>query len=479
MKSLFSRKNLFCWVPSLILIALLALPPALLIAEDIQRDTEGLRRETQAEQKTALTARAAKQKKAFDKAEEISFEEILAQPDNIELNFQYAQQQVKENDLLGAASTLERILLINPNLPQVRLFYAVVLFRLDNLTEAERELDAVSSLPMPDDLRKELKLYRRQINLRKKRTRFNIRESVGFQWDSNRNSSPSSKHNLFFEIPIDVTGNDRRRQDNSFLNITTLGFTHDLGFQAGHEFFGSFTYFLQNQNHVDDLDLQSLQYEVGGTYKSRWFHFTPSFYASHIFLAKETFLRVQGGNFEISRNFFNRLDVYSAFHVERQDYRSVSKSPTARGHFGTEVGLENGVSFLITPNMKGSLGIDYTRKNAKEEFNAYDRLTLRAGHTWLLGKGQFVINTLDTDFDYYQEPDVTIAGRIRRDKGFRYRMTYGAPLTFFLIGKILPGPFKDVTLSFTYEYYRSLSNITNYTYTNNKLQGLLTKSLEF
>jgi hypothetical protein len=53
------------------------------------------------------------------------------------------------------------------------------------------------------------------------------------------------------------------------------------------------------------------------------------------------------------------------------------------------------------------------------------------------------------------------------DTGFRYRFTYGAPLTAFGIGKFIPRPLRDISLTLSYEYFRELSNITNYSYTNN------------
>jgi hypothetical protein len=106
-------------------------------------------------------------------------------------------------------------------------------------------------------------------------------------------------------------------------------------------------------------------------------------------------------------------------------------------------------------------------------------LSLNNTHTWILPRSQFVINNFNLYFDNYKGPEISIAGRVRHDKIFRYRVTYGAPLTTLLIGKILPGFLKDIGFTFTYEFYRSLSNITNYSYTNNKLEGLLTKRLEF
>jgi hypothetical protein len=86
---------------------------------------------------------------------------------------------------------------------------------------------------------------------------------------------------------------------------------------------------------------------------------------------------------------------------------------------------------------------------------------------------------MDAIFDYYHEPDTAVASLYRRDKSLRYRVTYGAPLTFLPIGKFLPRPFQDITFSFSYEYFRELSTITNYTYTNHAYQGILTKRWDF
>jgi hypothetical protein len=67
----------------------------------------------------------------------------------------------------------------------------------------------------------------------------------------------------------------------------------------------------------------------------------------------------------------------------------------------------------------------------------------------------------------------------RHDNSIRYRATYGAQLDTLLVGKVLPKPFKDIVFTISYEYYHALSSITNYTYTNNKIEGLLTQRLEF
>ena len=305
-----------------------------------------------------------------------------------------------------------------------------------------------------------------------------LRESVGYQFDTNRNAAPSSKRVLFFETPLGLTNDSRKKRDTSFLNITTVDFRHDLGFQAGHELIGSFTYYLGEQTSVDMLDLQSFQYEVGGVFKNRIANLTATFYATHMFLSRETFLRTQGGRFQLDRNFY-KWDVYASCNIERQDYSNITEYDSEKERKGPQLALHMGARYLLTPSMRVAMDIGYVNKNAEEGYNAYDELQLQASHTWILGKGQFLINALSFWIDYYDEPDVAIAGRYRRDKLLRYRVTYGAPLETLGIGKLLPKFFKDITLSVSYEYFRDLSTITNFTYTNHKFQGLLTKTWEF
>lgn len=464
------------FVGLLLAFIFLALPA---YAAENTNDTEVVKRELAAQEEVAKTSRKAQQKLKFENVQEVTFEDILRDPDNADLNFRFAKQQVAKNDLLGAMGTLERILAVRPDLHEIRLFYAVVLFRLDNLPEAEREFNTLEKAPLSPALREEWKNYRREIKLRKRRTHLSLRESVGYQFDTNRNAASSSKQALFADTRIDNSPENRRRSDEAFLNITSVDVTHDLGFQAGHLLLGSFTYYLQNQNHVDSLDLGSFDYELGGTYKSRFVNFTPTFVASHVYLSDENYLRTQGGNFRFDRMFLNRLLLYANYRVEHQDYLRIKENDTANQRTGVENSVSAGATYSLTPNMGISGGVLYAYKNAKANYEGYDRWLFRGSHSWLLGKGQFLINAVEFGVDHYDEQDVAIATRFRRDQLFRYRVTYGAPLTFFQIGRILPGPFKTIVASIGYEYFRSLSNVTNYTYTNNKIQALLTKKWEF
>lgn len=451
-----------------------------LFAEDLSRETQAMQRETYGERRTAVVAEKSEEtaiEKKFKTG--VTYEDVLKDPDNIDLNFRYAKQQIAKGELLGASATLERMILINPNLADVRLLYGVVLYRLDSLNEAQKELEMLKTVSLPPKIRSDVNLYLKKIKSRKRRTHIALRETLGWGYDTNRNASPSSKYQWLTEIPLQTTGTNVRLHDTHFLNVTSVDVTHDLGFQAGHSLFGSFTYYLQEQTQVDSLDLASFQYELGGTYKTKWVNFTPSFYMSNVTLSRETFLRTQGGSFLFDHNFGKKLNVFYNFRIERQDYSNIWEDNNAYNRKGSEADNYWGFSYILLPTMRWSTTLGYGHKSAKQDYYAYSRLSLTNTHTWILPKGMFLINTVSAYFDNYDAPDFTVAWRHRRDKSMRYRVTYGIPLTTLMLGKILPGPLRDTVFTFSYEYYRAHSNITNYSYHNNKIQALLGFRFEY
>jgi hypothetical protein len=61
-----------------------------------------------------------------------------------------ARRQAAETDLLGAAGTLERVIIANPDDPAPRLLYASLLCRLDDREGAEVELASLGKAKVAD-----------------------------------------------------------------------------------------------------------------------------------------------------------------------------------------------------------------------------------------------------------------------------------------------------------------------------------------
>lgn len=428
----------------------------------------------------ARDQKAAAVAQARDVTSRDLFGQILSDPDNLDLNFQHARNRIARGDLRSAAATLERMLLIDPSLARVRLLYGVVLFRLDNLDEAERTFNKVREMKIPPSLRNEVDDYLRQIQLRRKRTRFLASLSVGYQFDTNRNASPSSKQRLLSGAVTSVTGTSRKRRDTSVIGIQHVEVTQDIGTQAGHQLFGALDHYLAEQTSADDLDLQSFSAEIGGILKNPWVQFTPSVFTDHIQLSRETFLRTQGVSFLFDRPVTPKLELQGGVRWGREDFTGIHENTSAPERRGDSTSLWGGGSYTLHPRLLATLVGSYTDKDAKTPYQDYDAPGLQTTQTLLLGKGQFLTHAFTFGINRYDDPDHAIVGRTRRDKQYRFRVTYGAPVSLFLGERILPRSFtKDLTLTLTFEQFHSASKIRNYTYSNSKISGMLTKTVQF
>ena len=418
----------------------------------------------------------------------VTYQEVLADPDNVELNFRFARTQVSQGNFRGASATLERILRLQPDLAPVRLLYAIVLFRLNNYAEAEREFEAIKALKIDLETAEQIDLFLDRIRLARRTTRYAASVSFGGQYDTNRTAAPRSNTLLLSDTPVTVA---RAEADFGYIGIATISATHDLGFQEGHEVFGSLTYYQDDQIAEDSLDLESFTVEVGGTMKRAFeeIDVTPSVFRTFVDLSREEFLRETGASLRFDRSFGDRVKGYASFTLSNQTFHQISENSTGSERNGRQFSFTVGGSYVISDSQLFAAELQHVDKNTKsdvnsgtglvEKFNTFEREQLRLNHTWLLGGGQFLLNSFTYQRDRYQDPDVFISGRTRRDDIFRYRLTYGAPLSFLFGVETLPEEISDITFTPSMELLRSRSNLNNYDYKNFKAQVMFTKSWRF
>jgi len=123
--------------------------------------------------------------------------------------------------VLGAAATLERILLVSPDLPQIRLTYAIVLYRLDSIDEAEVEFKKLQKLKMADSQRAEKDRFLLAIKKRRQKTKYKVTAGFGLKRDSNVNAGPRGGQVLAagaFAAPL---GRAQKQADFGVLGFAT------------------------------------------------------------------------------------------------------------------------------------------------------------------------------------------------------------------------------------------------------------------
>lgn len=412
----------------------------------------------------------------LDDGVDVTFAQMLADPDNIELNVRFALTQIRQGNVRGAGATLERILLIAPNIAEVRVLYAVVLFRLDNLDEAEREMRTVLELPLSPDLRKQIDDYLAQIEKRRKRTRFVLSANMSYQYDWNRNSAPGSEERLVFGVPTPLTGTSTRQDDMSMNGLVRLSFEHDLGSQARHLMLGSVSYYGGEQVQQDDLDLQAVFADWGYQLDFTPLTVTPQVLYKNIRLARQKYLDVFGASTRAQYVFSTSFTGFVAGKVEQQSFRDVGGGAGATEQDGRNYQLTAGAGYILDPRQRVQLSVEHTRNSASRRWESYDRDGVTFSHTWLLGSGAFLLSSLGTFLDRYDGADPFIDTLTRRDKTLRARTTFGIPLGS--LGEV-PDGWADISLTATAEAYRQISTITNYTYNNYRFSVGLGKVWEF
>ena len=131
-----------------------------------------------------------------------AFQEMVRKPADLDALFTFATLASQNNDLEGAISALERMLLINPDLPRVRLELGVLYYRLGSYEVARTYLEtALQSSALPPDVRSRAEQFMAEIQKRQSRSRFSGEFFLGTRYQSNANlGPPTSSVRLFGQV---------------------------------------------------------------------------------------------------------------------------------------------------------------------------------------------------------------------------------------------------------------------------------------
>ena len=179
-------------------------------------------------------------------AYEQAFQETLQDPANLDKLFRFAVLSAETGDLEGAISALERILVINPDLPRVRLELGILYFRLGSYEAAQTYLEtALASPALPEELRQRAAPFLAATRQRLSPSRFSGEGFLGWRYQSNANLGPSSSNILLFGAPANLNATalgtpdwgvvgslqlhhvlDLRRQDKGMLETHLTGYAN-------------------------------------------------------------------------------------------------------------------------------------------------------------------------------------------------------------------------------------------------------------
>ena len=415
---------------------------------------------------------------------QVTYAEILKDPDNIALNVAYARQQVEQGRLKAAATTLERVLLVEPKLHEVRLFYALVLIRLDSLETAERELEQLRQLDMPPDLRAQLDGLIAQINNRRRRWEASLLTGVGVSYDWNITGVPANRQVVFAGVPARLDDQSDRTGDFAFTAFSRVDIAYDLGFQARHQLIGSATGYFNDKVNVDRLDVGSYAVDAGLRLRLPGFTLTPEVFHSVLWLSHERYYANYGGQVKVRVPLPPDIALFGQAGYTNEGFNRISETTSAVQDSGWRLDGLVGLEWDLDARNRLTFTYDARAKYGAFNYDHNWRHGLTADYLRILDKGVFVGGNLRLARrqDFRGDPFVDPA-RQRQDDIVRVRARIGAPINALIDLDGMPDAVRNglgkTVASATGEVYRSMSNIRNYQYWNRRADVLLTRKWTF
>lgn len=356
------------------------------------------------------------------------FESILAAPDDQDLNLSYAREQVRLGNLALAASALERILIARPNRHSVRLFHAVVLYRLGDLQGARDQLHRLDNVPLPPTQRAEAETYLRRVEQGLATQSFSGSLSAGLTWEDDAAGAyftafdligaPTPEEGVSSDVALAVEG----RADlapGGVWKVYGTGLLHDRSGLSGAA-----------------IDFQRAGLELGVSRTTRLSRSRLGALVRHVRLMGEPQLTETGVRGDTRWRVTNATTLSLRSEAVDQDYDEPGIDALAGllggDRDGDRYSAGVGVSHRVTSRTTVDAGLDYEVKSAGYEPFGYAGPRLSVSLDQRFDKGVYLIATASTRWLEYDAADaVFLGGAVREDVRSHGRLALGAPLSVF------------------------------------------------
>ena len=402
---------------------------------------------------------------------EVTYEQILDAPDDVQLNLTYARQEVASGRLQQAAAALERLLLQRPNWDSVRLFYGIVLYRLDDLAGAKRELEILEGRELTPSQEADRIRYLARATHKSKSVRVTGRYSIGGRYDTNPG-----------RVSDAVAASTGADSDDDFAFAATSRFRLEADLNNGR---GDY-FFVQTNGHLREfIDIGRADLITGRARSGFRLHhedgsFTPYVTYSSLWLQGENLRNGYGGGLDASWTLNSQVTLLLNAHGTYEDYDTTSYSTIGDMRDGWKYG--GGFKFRWRPSdsLTFYAGATFNNKDAQSDGFSYDSAKVSASARKLLGMGRYLTFATSFTRTEYEQPDFFYSNTItREDDIFRVRAAAGAPLSTIFSGVELPPHLGSIVAQVGGTYHNQESSIEALDINNFSVDVTLTKRISF
>ena len=395
----------------------------------------------------------------YSSEKNITYMQILQNPNDLDLNIKYAQQQGKMGNFKQTISTLERLNMLYPDNTEIKLYLLSVLVQVDS---PEKANTIIEEMKLRRDLSSEDLVALQEIEEELKDREpglwtFAADISAGSVFTDNVNSVSKTRTKMESDSVVGFNSAKFDRTLSAGIGLTAtrpIGEESSLLINASHS--------LSEQYQEQDDDYQSYGLTIGldtillGQSVSPYLMLSKSDYQTDA--DSFSFMYGAGSFFSIGER--NSISYGYSFSDSKGNQNSTDTSAdetNAIGHSFT-LGHDFIVNELITTNI--SLGFSDTdaKIDAGNDYETYDAsFGINFAFPWA-----YIAVTNGYSFNDYKKADSSVStGRLRSDVANTFDI-----MVTKAIGDIFPAidPNRSFFINLSYEKIQSEGNILNYDY---------------
>ena len=402
----------------------------------------------------------------------ITYVQILQNPNDLDLNLKYAQQQGKMGNYKQTISTLERLNMIYPDNVEIKLYLLSVLVQIDS---PEKANTIIEEMKLRRDLEAEdlesLKEIEEELKDRAPSLwALTLSTDVGSVWSDNVNSVSKTRLKMSSDSKIGFNSAKYDRTASASMGISA---TRPVGEQSSLLINFSHTTSDQDQELDDDSQSYGLTFGLDTVIGNQ--SLSPYLIMSKTDAMTDadsfSFMYGVGGFFSVGeRNSINYGYSYTDSKANHNFSDTTANESNAIAH-----GYTLGHDYILNKLISTSIGLGYSESNAKVEVGndaeTYDfSIGLNFAFPWA-----YVSVSNAHSFNDYKTVDTSIVSNIVRSD---HTNTLGVALTKAM-GDFFPviDPNRTLFFNLSYEKLISEANIMNYDYITDSFALSFSKSL--
>lgn len=316
-----------------------------------------------------------------------AFDAMMRDPANLDLTFRYAALAAQAGQLEGAIAALERMLLINPDLPRVRLELGVLYYRLGSFDVAKSYLTQAGAHPSaPPEVRERVGGYLAEIDRLTSRHRLRGSAVAGVRWQSNANAGPASDLVKAQGFDASLDSRFQRQRDWNAFAAASAEYVYDLQNANRDAIEAALNLYGTRQFKLTALDLSVSELTLGPRFGTDSLLGTDSSIRPYIIgnivtLDQSRYYATGGAGLSYRQPIGERLALDLAGEWRRKDYKANASSPSLNDQDSDEYDLVAVLRGALTPNQILTAGVIAVHEQASARFKSRNELSASLGYS--------------------------------------------------------------------------------------------------